>query len=179
MATRSSTAFTLLEMMITIAIMAILVTMGVPAFVEFSQKQAISAAINSLHNDLLLARSHAIYEDVPVVACPGAAPSGCTDSTQWSDGWIVFADSNADRAMQVNETVIRSGMAIEHMVIQSSRGRTSFRFYPDGSTPGSNGSVSFCGPGGPELARKLVISNLGRIRRDDATGMDSSKCPPG
>jgi type IV fimbrial biogenesis protein FimT len=179
MKTQSSTAFTLLEMMITIAIIAILVTLGVPAFFEFSQKQAISAAINTLHNDLLLARSHAVYEGLPVVACPGNETSGCTDGIQWSDGWIVFADPNADRTLQVNETVVRSGMAIEHMAINSSSGRTSFRFYPNGSTPGSNGSISFCGRGGPELARKLIISNLGRIRRDDAIGLDSSKCPSG
>jgi len=177
MKTRNSSAFTLLELMITISIVAILATLGVPAFVEFTQKQAISAAINSLHSDLLLARSRAIYEDVPVVACPGNAQSGCTDSAEWSRGWIVFADFNADRTLQDDETLVRRAMPVEHMAINSSTGRTSFRFYPNGSTPGSNGSISFCGPGGPKLARKLVISNLGRIRRDVAPGLDSSNCP--
>jgi type IV fimbrial biogenesis protein FimT len=177
MATVRYMAFTLLEMMIAIAIVAILVTLGVPAFTTFTQKQAISAAIHSLHSDLLLARSHAVYRDVPVVACPGNALTGCMNSNQWNDGWIVFADANADRAWQESETLLRSGMHIEQMRILSSNGRRSLRFYPDGSAPGSNGSISFCGPGGPELARKLVISNLGRIRREAASTLPRSRCP--
>ena len=177
MKTGRLSAFTLLEMMITIAIVAILVTLGAPAFATFTHKQAISAAIHSLHNDLLLARSHAIYQDVAVVACPGNAVAGCADRNEWSNGWIVFADTNADRAWQDNEVLLRTGMPIEQMAILSSNGRRSLRFYPDGSAPGSNGSISFCGPGGPDLARKLVISNLGRIRREDAPTLPASRCP--
>jgi type IV fimbrial biogenesis protein FimT len=63
------------------------------------------------------------------------------------------------------------------MFIHGSSGRTSVRFFPDGSTPGSNGSITFCGLGGPGQARKLVISNLGRIRRDTAPDLDSDLCP--
>ena len=169
-------AFTLLELVTVIAILAILVTMGVPAFQQFSQKQAVSAALHSLHSDLLLARSRAIYEDELVVACPGSAAPGCSEGAAWEDGWIIFTDNNGDRTYDSSETLIRSGMPIEQMAIRSSSGRRDFRFYPNGSTPGSNGSITFCGPGGPTLARKLVISNLGRIRRDQATNIDASKC---
>lgn len=177
MASRGIKAFTLLELMITVAVIAILLTLGVPSFAKFSQKQAISAAIHSLHSDLLLARSQAIYRDVQVVACPGNERTGCADSNEWDDGWIVFADSNADRERQEGEDLLRSGMGIEQMAILSSNGRRSLRFYPDGSAPGSNGSISFCGPGGPEQARKLVISNLGRIRREPAPALPRSMCP--
>jgi type IV fimbrial biogenesis protein FimT len=177
MACRESRAFTLLELVITLSVIAILATMGIPTFQKFTQKQAISAAINTLHSDLLLARSRAVYEDAEVVACPGNIRSGCSGSTNWGEGWIVFADTNADRAWQSDEILIRNSMAVEQMSIFGSAGRTSIRFLPNGSAPGSNSSISFCGPGGPSLARKLVISNLGRVRRDSATNLDPAKCP--
>jgi len=177
MKARKEHAFTVLELMIAVTILAVLATLGMPAFQQFSQRQAIRAAVTSLHSDLLLARSRAIYEDLSVLACPGTPLGGCTGETEWSGGWIVFADENADRDFQDDELLIRQGMAVERLVMQSSSGRNSFRFYPDGSAPGSNGSISFCGPAGPAMARKLIISNLGRIRREDAPELSPSNCP--
>jgi len=178
MAVPKSKAFTILELMITASIMAILVTLGIPAFKDYALKQRLNAAVNELHGDLLLARSQAIHRDMQVTACPGDSTVGCAGSTEWSDGWIVFGDSNEDREYQDNEDVLRHGQGVEYMAIHSSSGRTSIRFYPNGSAPGSNTSISFCGLGGPEKARKLVISNLGRVRRDDFPGISAEACPP-
>jgi len=63
------------------------------------------------------------------------------------------------------------------MRILGSAGRADIRFFTDGSAPGSNGSITFCGPGGPAQARKLIISNLGRIRRETVPDLDLAKCP--
>ena len=172
-----SRAFTLLEMMITISVVAILVSLGVPAFQDYALKQAMSAAVNALHSDLLLARSQAIHQDMRVLACPGDRDSGCAGSSEWSNGWIVFGDFNDDQTYQQDETVLRQGQGAKNMAIHSSVNRTNIRFFPNGSAPGSNTSISFCGPRGPEKARKLVISNLGRIRRDQAPSTNQNKCP--
>ena len=178
MAVPKSKAFTILELMITVSIMAILVTLGIPAFKDYALKQRLNAAVNALHGDLLLARSQAIHRDMQVTACPGDPTAGCAGSTEWSDGWIVFGDSNEDREYQDNEDVLRHGQGVEYMAIHSSSARTTIRFYPNGSAPGSNTSISFCGLGGPEKARKLVISNLGRVRRDDFPEISAEACPP-
>jgi type IV fimbrial biogenesis protein FimT len=164
-------------MMVTVSVLAILVSLGVPAFQAFSLKQSMSSAINALHNDLLVGRSHAINRTTQVVSCPGNPYRGCTGFGNWSDGWIVFDDPNADQAFQDGETILRHGQKVENLVILGSSGRSNIRFYPNGTAPGSNGSISFCGLGGPEKARKLVISNLGRIRRDSAPTTGEEKCP--
>jgi len=177
MARRNNAGFSLLELMVTVSIMAILISLGVPAFQDFSLKQRLNAAVNALQNDLLLARAQAIHRDMHVVACPGAASSECTGKTNWSEGWIVFGDSNEDNNFQNGEPVLRLGQKIENVMIHSSTGRTNFRFYPNGTAPGSNGSISLCGQGGPKRARKLVISNLGRIRRDVPKSLDKLYCP--
>ena len=177
MAVPKSSAFTLLEMITTVSIMAILVSLGIPAFQEYARKQAMSAAVHALHSDLLMGRSHAIHQDMQVVGCPGSPGQGCTGVNDWSEGWIIFGDDNEDRNLQDDENILRHGQSVPDLLILSSASRTSIRFYPNGSAPGSNGSISFCDSGGPEKARKLVISNLGRIRRDSATTISDAQCP--
>ncbi len=169
--------FTIIELMVTLSITAILLSVGIPAFRDYSLKQRMSASISALHSDLLYGRSQAIYRNSQVVTCPGSPSGGCTESTDWTLGWIVFSDSNTDRQHQDGEDLLRHGQGLENVMIHSSAGRTNLRFYPNGSSPGSNVSFSLCGLGGPERARKLVISNLGRIRRDEAANLDPIHCP--
>jgi len=171
------TGFTVLELMITISIAGILLVTAAPSFQSFSQRQHMKAAVTSLQNDLMMARSEAVRLNIRVVTCPGDPAQGCTGSNEWHTGWIVFVDDNADRQRQPGERIVRRGQELENLWVRSSTSRTDVRFSPDGSAPGSNGSISFCGPGGPGQARKLVISNLGRIRRDEAPGLDTAECP--
>lgn len=177
MARRNKAGFSLIELMVTVSIAAILISMGIPAFQNYALKQRLNAAVNALHNDLLMARSQAIHRDMQVIACPLKAQSGCTGKTDWSEGWIVFGDSNEDGNFQEGESILRHGQKVENVMIHSTAGRTHFRFYSNGTAPGSNGSISLCGLGGPFMARKLVISNLGRVRRDMAKSLDEAYCP--
>jgi len=174
-----SKGFTLLELLITLAVAAILIVSGVPALQEFNARQRMSAAINALHGHLALARHEAIRHNSQVVACPGDALSGCGGSADWSDGWIVFGDLNGDRQLQPAELVYRTELGLEQILVHSSSGRQSVRFHPNGSAPGSNMSISFCDRRGPAAARKLVISNIGRIRRENAPDLDLEHCPQG
>jgi type IV fimbrial biogenesis protein FimT len=171
------TGFTLLELMITLSIACILLLTGIPSFQQFTFRQHMKAAIASLHNDLMMGRSEAVYLNMRVVSCPGSPTTGCSGANDWSAGWIVFVDSNADRQRQQDETIVRRGYGLDNLNIHSSSGRTDVHFFPDGTAPGSNGSITFCGLGGPEKARKLIISNMGRIRRDSAVGLDQTHCP--
>ena len=170
--------FTVLEILLVISIVAVVLVMGIPSFRDFGLRQRMSAAIDNLHGHLALARHEAINRNTQVVACPGNRTTGCANSTDWSNGWIVFSDLNGDRQYQAGEILHRVEIGQELLVIHSSPGRTNLRFYPNGSAPGSNGSITFCDLRGPEHARKLVISNIGRIRRDDAPELDPSHCPP-
>ena len=172
-----SNGLTVIELMVTLSIAGILLAAGIPSFQSFSNQQQMKAAVASLQNDLMMGRSEAVHLNTRVVTCPGNPAQGCTGASEWSAGWIVFADDNADRQRQGTEKIVRRGHGLENMRVRSSAGRTDVRFFPDGSAPGSNGSITFCGRGGPGQARKLVISNLGRIRRDMAPDMDTADCP--
>jgi type IV fimbrial biogenesis protein FimT len=173
----SGRGFYVLELMVTVAIAAILLVIGVPAFQDFGARQRMSAAMHALHGELALARNAAIRHGTAVVACPGEPDTGCRAGSDWSEGWFVFSDFNGDRAFQAGERVHRVEPGLEQIVIRSSSGRQSLRFFPNGSAPGSNTSITFCDRRGPAAARKLVISNLGRIRREEAPDTDPADCP--
>jgi type IV fimbrial biogenesis protein FimT len=169
--------FTVLELMLTVSIAAILLVIGVPTFQNYGAQQRMNSAISALHSDLILARSSAIHLDVQVIACPGNLTVGCSGATDWSSGWIIFSDINTDRQHQQIEPLLRHAQGAEQIAIRGSAGRTSLRFFPNGSAPGSNSSILLCDRRGPDFARKLILSNLGRVRRETATDAAWDDCP--
>jgi type IV fimbrial biogenesis protein FimT len=170
-------AFTVLELMVAMSIAGILLVVAVPTLRHFTLKQRMTAAVSGLHYDLLMARNEAVFRRGSVVACPGNAAEGCAAHADWEKGWIVFSDRNGDHQLQPSETLLGQGNPLEGIRARGSARRDRIRFSADGSAPGSNTSIRFCGGAGPVDARKLVISNLGRIRRDREPDIDPSLCP--
>lgn len=176
---RHGSGFTALECLIVISVVAILLVQGVPALRDYGLRQRMSAAMHVLHTHLAVARNDAVRFSVDIVVCPGNKPEGCSKSGQWEAGWLVFEDLNGDREYQQGERLVAAEPGLEHIMVRSSSGRRDVRFVANGSAPGSNSSISFCDQRGPEFARKLVISNLGRVRRETGTDTSASQCPSG
>ena len=84
--------FTLTEMMVVSAIVAILLAVGVPSYRYVGNQNRMSGEINSLVGDLQFARSEALREGQPVTACVSTSGTGCTGGTTWSRGWIVYSN---------------------------------------------------------------------------------------
>ena len=87
---------TLIELLVTLSVIAIIVAVGVPALRDFFAMNRMSAAVNDLVTSLHLARSEAIKRDAPTVLCPSAdwdsADPICTADGSLADGWIVVVD---------------------------------------------------------------------------------------
>ena len=169
--------FTVIELMVCMVIIVITLLVAVPGFEQWQAKRRMDAAIHALQQDLLAARSQAILLGAEVVACPGNTNTGCRNDSDWSPGWIVFHDVNGDREFGPGEEVMRLTSRQDRVHIRSAARRQYVRFYPNGTAPGSNGSIWFCGELGPEHARRLVLSNLGRLRREDGQGLEPEDCP--
>src|SRR5690606_26120471 len=100
-------AFTIVELLITVTVLAILSGIAIPASRTMIANNRSSTLANEMFTALSLARSEAIKRGGRVSLCVGNADAGCA-GTSWQNGWIVFADNaGSDTASPVVGTVIR------------------------------------------------------------------------
>jgi type IV fimbrial biogenesis protein FimT len=98
--------FTLLELLTTMTVVAVLLTVGVPGFFDIVRSNRSAANANELVSALSIARSEAIRRGARIGICPSSNGAACTGT--WSDGWIVFTDTAAnDTVNPVVGTVLR------------------------------------------------------------------------
>ncbi|MFP4209434.1 MAG: GspH/FimT family pseudopilin [Wenzhouxiangella sp.] len=101
---RSQRGLTLLELMITIAVLAILVTAGIPQFQRLIQSNQTTSGANDLLSSLQLARSESVRRGSPVTLCPSTDQSTCSGS-DWSVGWVVIDPADATAPIRVTESL--------------------------------------------------------------------------
>jgi type IV fimbrial biogenesis protein FimT len=171
---RFAAGVTLLEMMITVSIAALLGTVAVPSFNQLMRDNERAAAVNSFVHSLYLARSEAIKRGDVVSLCKSADGRTCTNAAaDWNGGWIVFVNKDRDDlpVRDAEEDIIQvySGWPAGH--ITSNRAAYSFRAYNQAVV---NGTIVFCDARGPAHARAIIISHTGRPR---ITQKDSSNKP--
>lgn len=160
-----SKGFTLAELIVTIAIAAILVSMAAPNFSDVLAEQRVRAAAADLAGDL----SYARIEAATRVARVGLAPLA---NANWAKGWRVFVDSNNDGAFQSSEPLLKANTGISSQAVFCSSlasFSTAVVFRSDGTLvqPGSLATVSTItvtdGSRGAQKARQLEISTTGRV----------------
>lgn len=166
----------MLELLITMALIAIILALGVPAFREYLQDQRIRSTTTLLFAELGMARNEAIHSGIHVIACPAHKDTGCAGHSDWHGGWLVFVDENDDRQWQPEERVLRRTSAQVNVYATSAASRQQLRFFPGGSAPGSNASILICDARGYQDGMKIVISNSGRIRQDRPASGDEADC---
>lgn len=86
--------FTLIELVVTLAIVAVLVVITIPSFRLLIDRQRVVSEVNSFVADLRYARSEALKRGLSVSICPSTTGTTCLGQNNWSGGWIVFADAN-------------------------------------------------------------------------------------
>jgi type IV fimbrial biogenesis protein FimT len=100
--------FTLIEMLMTMAIAAILLTIGIPSFRYVTNSNRVAGELNGLLGDLQFARAEAIKEGRTVTVCVSSDGANCANLTTWQSGWIVFSDpANLGGAGAGGETILR------------------------------------------------------------------------
>jgi type IV fimbrial biogenesis protein FimT len=189
----------LIELLVTLTIAAILLAIGVPAFVDMMASNTATSYANDLLADINYARSEAITRGSRVVVCKGAATavgSGCTGN--WEDGWKVFVDCNNDQLVSnatcpggTNEEVLRvhaalsSGWTLRGNGLDALGVLNRITFLPDGRT-NNNGTLVACKDGvrnvGTQTRSSAVVINVtGRARvspdaNSDGIPDDAASC---
>jgi type IV fimbrial biogenesis protein FimT len=146
---------TLIELMMTIAIMAIILTIGIPSLQNMLANNRLTTLTNSMVGALNIARSESVKRNQLLVV----RKSG----THWKDGWQVFVDSNKNHSLDAGELVIQEYATLPNNYFIKSSFINYVSYRPDGRS-NTNGNFYFCSSDKESLFRKIVIHNSGRIR---------------
>lgn len=166
----SGKGFSLIEVMVTLAIAAIVLSVGVPSFQSFIQSNRQTTAINELATALQLARSTAVSRRVRVTVCKSPDGLNCATgggSGDWSQGWMVFANpGNGNAPANPNTDLLRVHGALAGNATLIGSGPTVNRvsFRPQGMVDGNIGTITYCDSRGASHASALVISFGGQVR---------------
>ncbi len=189
--------FTLIELMMTLAVMSILMVVGVPAFQTFVQNNRQTAEHNDLIMALLSARSEAVRTNVPVVICVSADGQTCSNSPNWEQGWIVFTDVvNTNPATEegvVNATAgskaevcefdedcvlaVYGGLGAGGTLRLSGAGTNNAIVYDATGASDVSGTFTLCIPNST-VQKQIVVSSTGRPMTDKLNpGTKVMSCP--
>lgn len=171
--------FTLVELIITIAIAAILLAVGIPSFQEIIKTNRMAANVNEFIAALNLARSEAIKRGVAVTVCKGTS-TGCINSSAWQNGWIVFSDSagtagvlnaGTGACLATEDCILRVYPALSvGYTFDGNNNVTNRVTYDPRGMINTMGTLVMCDDRGfGENARAVVIARTGRSRAVRAT----------
>lgn len=195
MNTRTQNGFTLYELLITVLVIGVVLTVGIPNFSEFTANSRITTTANDLHSSFQLARSEAARAKAPVTICASdnamADPPTC--DANFNNGWIIFVDDDGDIVVDPGEAVLRRHSAPpSQLTITTNAGASYFGFAPTGLGRGDVGgnpavqTAVICddrgnviAAGGSSAARFLVVTPIGRatVLRDVTQINAAGGCP--
>lgn len=159
--------FTLIELIITLAIAAILMSIAIPNFQTFVLNNRMAAQANDFMTAIGLARSEAIKRATRVSLCKSLNGTSCTTAGNWAQGWIVFTDGDVPGIMDGTDIVIQVRGPLEGASTFIGNGNVA-NFIAYGATGFGTalaGRLSLCPPS-PAMVegRDIVITNNGRAR---------------
>lgn len=152
--------FTLLELLVTIAIAGILASIAAPSFTEAINNNRMATQINELLATFNYARSEAIKQSRDVIVCNSS--NGTTCGGNWENGWIVFVDTDNDGVADAGE-IIRVHEALSESSTVNFSGVISYA--SSGlEESGFARTLTLCDSRGDGFKKGIVISATGQVR---------------
>jgi type IV fimbrial biogenesis protein FimT len=160
---RRSNGYSLFELVMTLALVALLATIGLPSLSGLVADKYLVAEVNALFHAVYLARTESIARRRVVSICPSLDGQYCDPSYDWSQGWILFVNKGMQKQLQRDDDEV---LLQHHQVSEASRITSNRKGFSLRSTQlrATNGTIVFCDRAGRAESRALVISYTGRPR---------------
>ena len=155
---RAAKGFTLIELMITVAVLAIIVGIAMPSFSSMIRDNRIGSISAELQGAIQFARAEAVKRRINVIICRrNAAGTGCENGTDWASGWLV---------RQAGGDIIKVWDAASAITLTGPNAGVTFR--PNGMTTASGDfTVTASGCTGTQT-RTIAVSATGTTKLDKA-----------
>ena len=160
---KAQQGFTLIELIITLVIAGILLSIGIPSFNSFLKNNQLTTQINELVTSINLTRSEAIKRGFSSTICKSDTRTSCGGN--WTDGWIVFEDQDGQGDVDAGvDTVIRVYDELQAGNTLTFGAKNRITYSSQGIAVGFNDTFKLCDNRGATKAKGIVISNTGRAR---------------
>ncbi|MDY7537341.1 GspH/FimT family pseudopilin [Undibacterium sp. RTI2.1] len=152
--------FSLVELMVTISVAAILLAIGAPSFSSFINNQKLVSTASEFYAAINMTRSEAIKRGSRVDMVPN-------DGANWSSGWTVFIDANSNQIVDPGETIIFFHEASANIITIASTFVAPYISYTGNGRTRTNASSQTPNPGtvsftSGSTVRIVIINFLGR-----------------
>lgn len=171
-------AFTIVELVVALAIATLLAILGVPVFQDWLAAYELTNHAKHLAETMTRARTEAVRRGHRVNLCKSTNGGSCADHGTWDAGFLVYVDQNGDGKIDAGEPVLEIGGAaprgitisanrpVDDYVSYTSLGRARML-----SGALQMGTFTFCRSG--QRAMQVVLANSGRVRVEKG----STRCP--
>ncbi len=146
-------AFSLSELLLTLALIAIGTSIAIPALGVVVEKSQQASLRDNLHASLQQARALAILHRRKIEVCASSDGKRC--QTNWSNGWIIRQSSGQQELLQRFQPPQKTSL-------QWAGFDKRVHFHPNGTSPTGNGRFYQCYRG--TVAWQLIINRQGRVR---------------
>ncbi|AYC34327.1 prepilin-type N-terminal cleavage/methylation domain-containing protein [Pseudomonas cavernae] len=164
--------FTLVELMITLAVFAVLLAIMVPSYSDMTLGSKLRSQASDLVAGAVLARSEAIKRNSVVRMCVSADGASCI-AGGWEQGWVVFHDADDDGTRDAGETVL-----LQHQAAASGFKITgtvaSVRF--QGTGVGATQTTLTACRATPSVGAQERVVNITAAGRASVTKTNTSTC---
>lgn len=181
---RTAGGFTLIELMVTVALLAIGLALGTPYIQDAVMNVRMTGQANDLMADLALARSEAVKRNVTVALCTTTNGSTCGGGT-WADGWLVFPDLNGNGTQDIaTELALKSRGKLDgnnsvEVCGDIGGGPRYLPYKPSGTSGAGIVNLVICDTRTTDLnGRSIDITNTGRANVTRVTCPMTPDCTP-
>jgi type IV fimbrial biogenesis protein FimT len=170
--------FTLIELMVAVAVLAIALGIAAPSLNGIRASGQLSAASSEISTAVQMARQEAIKRGRRVGLCASSTGTSCGGSADWSTGWLIFEDRDANGTWSGGDIAIQSGrVGSDLSLLPSSNVGSVISFRHDGRARASNGALlagtlAVCKAGNdlPENVRDVSIRTGSQVSTTKRNG---------